>query len=91
MVSTSEDTIFIFTVCKKQTFYEFSANGLTQKGSNVECLSEITKRTLTFRDRTVDVTNYDYATLLLHATSARLSSSPISCVSFLQMLFGHLF
>ena len=29
--NNSENTIFIFTICKKRSFYEFSAKRLTQK------------------------------------------------------------
>ena len=29
--SNSENTVFIFTVCKKWAFYDFAAKSLTQK------------------------------------------------------------
>ena len=56
MKINSESSIFIFTVCKKQAFYEFSTKSLAQKVQNVVYLSEITAKTLTFCDRTDDVT-----------------------------------
>ena len=71
--NNSENTIFIFTVCKKRASYEFSSKSLAQKVKNVVYLSEITTRTLTFRDRTADVTYCADVTLLLHATSGGLS------------------
>ena len=33
--NNSEITIFIFTVCKKRSFYEFSTKSLAQKVENV--------------------------------------------------------
>ena len=65
----SENTIFIFTVCEKKNwfFYELSAKSLVQKVWNVVQLSKITARTLTFRDRTADVTYYDDVTIFLNA------------------------
>ena len=56
-------------------------------------LSEITVTTLTFRDRTADVTYCADVTLFLHATSSgchrfRHFYAPISCVVLLYMLFG---
>ena len=51
--NNSEITNFIFTVCKKTGFYQFSAKSHAQ---NVAYLSEIMARTLTFHDRTADVT-----------------------------------
>ena len=54
--NNSENTIFIFTVCKKRAFYEFSDKSLAQKVSNVVYLPEIKTRTLTCHDQTADVT-----------------------------------
>ena len=82
MVATSEDTIFIFTVYKKElfqnsrlTFSHAKKNNNNnnnkkkkkQQHWNAGYLSAITARTLTFRDQTLDVTYYTDVTLFLHA------------------------
>ena len=77
LVATSEDIIFIFTVCKKRIFYEFSAKLLAQKVENVVYLSEITERTLPFRDRAADVTYCIDVMLFLHMTSGELSLTAV--------------
>ena len=52
-------------------------------------LSEITAATLTFRDRTADVTYYADETLFLHATSDGLSLTVAIpfCADFLRFFF----
>ena len=70
--NNSEITIFIFTVFKKLSFYEFSAKSLAQKVLNVVFLPEISARPLTSRDRTADVTYCTDVTFFQRPTSGRL-------------------
>ena len=58
-----------FNCLEKRAFYIFSAKSLVQKIENIVYLSEITARTLTFRDGTADITYCADVTLFLHATS----------------------
>ena len=63
-------------------FYEFSAKKLAQI-----YLSEITATTLTFHDRTADVTYCADVTLFLHVTSGGLSlTAAFFCGDFLRFI-----
>ena len=57
------------------------------KGLNVVYLSEITATTLTFRDRTADVTYCVDVMLFVHATSGGLSlAAAFVCAHFLRCI-----
>ena len=84
LVATSEDTIFIFCVCK------LSAKSPAQKVYNEVYLSEITARTLTFRDRTAD-SFIAIVVHFLHATSSGLSVTVAffsASIPYALLLFG---
>ena len=64
---------FVFSLfVKKRTFYEFSTKSIAQKVWIAVYSSEITVRTLTFRDRTAEISYCADVTLFLHTTSGGL-------------------